>query len=1045
MTSPTLGSPEFDAVLSLSSLFEKDFSIDWLFSLIQKKASQIVSALEAGVNQSWLKGAGGGRYAFTDAKKRKAWQNTLTSEEQERLHRQIVDILARDLPEDENKATRLAHHLLRIKNGPKGCRWLLRASDIHLKTYRPEDAFECYSKILEDLSEANGKEADAIFSEVAIKYSKVSTARHNTNNVVSVLHEGIIRAGRWKEKKCQALLEMHLAKNEWLLSRYNNALRRFEKGWSLANELNDPALHRSATNFRTFFQYWQGRFRETVSAFEEVMPDVDEFPRGRFPLLAGLTVGHCYAQVGQVTQGLGMLDAIYRHCLERGDLYLASNAGVTMGAIMVDTRLLHEALEYLEVAVENAKLAHNNFMQILGLLTLSYAYYLIDDKKQCQGYLHQFVNQSSRVHVTEKVFPYLLELCLAMKQGKIPCIDGLELENEILQATRGKNVFMKGMAYRMQALLQEQKNLPRSVIARSLGLSLKWLKESGHLVETTRTMVNLAQNYLSLGDESKSEQMTQQAAKMLSSLNDKMIPVDLRYLTKGQPFGENILNEIFDLSDELSSARNDKERFQRILSAANMVTGAERSALFCWEAGTHAPKLKASRNLDSEEITLSRFRPSMEMIEEVAKSGKGCILGASLAKNGRSNLDGMIRSRISVPILHKNKTTGVLYHDNRLLSSVFDESDLRILSYFASLVAFALEHERARTEIDRLNRKLFDSELHSGETHIHEKSAEGIVGKSPAIITVLEQVKKVAKTDSTVLILGETGVGKELVARAIHRKSERREKSFVHVNCSAFPETLIDSEIFGHEKGAFTGAIRQKAGRFEMAHRGTLFIDEVGTLPLNVQIKLLRVLQDKKFEKLGGKETLYSDFRLIGATNQDLQEEVEKGRFRLDLFYRLNVFPIFIPPLRERKEDIPIIAKHFLRIYGAKVGRSFNGIPREELDKLMAHDWPGNIRELENVIERGTILSSRYGFEVPKFTTPSFTTGHPPEDFTLKGNERRHILWALEKTGWKVRGPGGTAEFLEIPPSTLEYRMKKLKINRPGKRGTGRKRSKRAI
>ena len=1033
MISATLGSAEFDGVLSLSSLFERDFSIDWLVSLNQKKASQVISAFEAGVNKGWLKSEGGGRYSFVDTKCRKAWRDTLNPEEKNQLHKQIFQILSNDLPEDDEKPIRLSYHLLQIKNDTTGCRWLLRAGNIHRKTYRPENALECYAKILEDLSAASGKEVDAAFSHVAIQYAKVSTARHNTNKVMSVLREGIIRAERWGEKKSQALLEMHLAKNEWLLSDYTGALKRFEKGASLADELNDPLLDRSAANFRMFFHYWQGRFKETVRAFEKVSPTVIKYPKGDFPLLAGLTVGHCYAQVGLVTQGLGMLDSLYRHCLEGGDLYLASNAGVTMGSIMVDTRLLHQAVEYLEEAIENAKLSHNSFMQILGFLTLAYAYYLIEDEKRCQVYLQQFLHHRSLVHVTANVFPYLLELCWAMEQGRLPSVTGLRLDDEIHRMIMGKNVFMKGMAHRMRAHLQKQNNQPHAAVAKSLLLSLKWLRESGHLVETVRTLVRLAQHYLVLGNDDKSEEMTHQATKLLLSLNEKMIPVDLKYLTKGQPFGKNILNEILNLSDELSSVRDNNERLQRILTSANVITGAERSALFCLENGNQAARLrlKASRNLDPEETTLSGFHSSMKMIEDTARSGKAGIQGARDAEDPHLHSNNTIRSRISVPIIFNNKIKGVLYHDNRLLSSVFDESDLKILSHFASLAAFCLEHDRTCGDLDRLNQKLVYYTTPSNGSPNHDNDAEGIVGKSPAIIKVLEQVNKVACTDSTVLILGETGVGKELVAEAIHRKSKRNGKPFVQVNCGAFPDTLIDSELFGYEKGAFTGAIRLGIGKFEMANGGTLFLDELSTLPLGFQVKLLRILQDQKFMRLGGKETIHSDFRLIGATNQNLQEEVRKGRFRLDLFYRLNVFPIFIPPLRERKEDIPIIAKHFMKVYGVKVGKAFHTLAPEELERLMTHDWPGNIRELENIIERGVILSPDYGFEVPSFATPSLNIGTPPEDLTLKGNERRHVLWALNRTGWKVRGPGGAAELLEVPPSTLEYRMKKLKIRRP--------------
>jgi transcriptional regulator with GAF, ATPase, and Fis domain len=250
--------------------------------------------------------------------------------------------------------------------------------------------------------------------------------------------------------------------------------------------------------------------------------------------------------------------------------------------------------------------------------------------------------------------------------------------------------------------------------------------------------------------------------------------------------------------------------------------------------------------------------------------------------------------------------------------------------------------------------------------------------------------------------------------------------------CSALPDSLIPSELFGHEKGAFTGAIRQQIGRFELADGGTLFLDEIGDLPLDVQVRLLRVLQTKEFERVGGSETHRSDFRLIAATNRHLQEEVKAGKFRADLYYRLNVFPIQVPPLRERQEDILLLAHYFLKIYAVKMGKTFEKIPAAEMEKLLRYDWPGNVRELENIIERGTILNSGPFFRVP--AELKFPTQQPfdsPSHLTFRENERRHLLWVLQKTGWKIRGPGGAAEILDMRPSTLASRMKKLGMKRP--------------
>jgi transcriptional regulator with GAF, ATPase, and Fis domain len=337
----------------------------------------------------------------------------------------------------------------------------------------------------------------------------------------------------------------------------------------------------------------------------------------------------------------------------------------------------------------------------------------------------------------------------------------------------------------------------------------------------------------------------------------------------------------------------------------------------------------------------------------------------------------------------------------------------------------------ANKEIRRLNKKLNDEKQYYKEEHIQSLNFKEIIGKSNGIQKILSQIEHVAESDATVLITGETGVGKELGARAIHRLSLRNAKPFIRVHCSALPENLIPSELFGHEKGSFTGASRQRIGRFELADTGSLFLDEMGEINPDIQTRLLRVLQTKEFERVGGTETLQSDFRLIVATNKNLRQEVENSRFRADLYYRLNVFPIHVPPLRERTEDIPLLANHFLKIHSKKTRKNFMGIDKKDMKSLIRYNWPGNIRELENVIERACILSGGLYPKIPDLESKYSPETRPTGSITLKEMEARHLRWALKKTAWKVRGPGGAAELLDINPSTLRFRMKKHGIVRP--------------
>jgi len=355
-----------------------------------------------------------------------------------------------------------------------------------------------------------------------------------------------------------------------------------------------------------------------------------------------------------------------------------------------------------------------------------------------------------------------------------------------------------------------------------------------------------------------------------------------------------------------------------------------------------------------------------------------------------------------------------------------------LLAAIAEQVALAIENLLAYEQIAALKARLEEENLYLQEEARAEKAFGDVVGETPAILGVLADVRKVAKTDSTVLVTGETGTGKELVVRAIHGLSARKDKLLVKVNCAALPAGVIESELFGHEKGAFTGALTRRAGRFELANRGTLFLDEIGDLPLELQAKLLRVLQDGEFERVGGTQTMKVDVRLIAATNRDLQQAVREERFRADLFYRLNVFPIVIPPLRKRLQDVPRLARHFAMLYSAKMGKHIGPPGPDVLDRLSTYSWPGNVRELQNVIERAVILSSKGRFELGEIAAaaPAAGGGGKQAARSLEDVEREHIVAVLEGTGWRVSGDRGAAKILGLKRTTLEARMKKLAIAR---------------
>lgn len=344
------------------------------------------------------------------------------------------------------------------------------------------------------------------------------------------------------------------------------------------------------------------------------------------------------------------------------------------------------------------------------------------------------------------------------------------------------------------------------------------------------------------------------------------------------------------------------------------------------------------------------------------------------------------------------------------------------------------ELEKTNEEIQALRDQLYKENVALREEIDITRMFEEIVGSSPALQSALSRVAKVAPTDSTVLITGETGTGKELIARAIHKRSQRSSRAFVSVNCAAIPRDLIASELFGHEKGAFTGATQRRLGRFESAEGGTIFLDEVGELPAETQIALLRVLQEREYQRVGGNEALKADVRVVAATNRDLQAAIAEGKFREDLFYRLNVFPIEVPPLRDRKEDIPLLVEYFVDRYASKAGKTIKGINKKSMELLQAYSWPGNIRELQNVIERSVIISDSENLSLDESwlgrRTPATESGTQPLSEKLAAQEKEMIEAALAESKGRVSGPLGAAAKLGIPQSTLDSKIKALKINK---------------
>jgi formate hydrogenlyase transcriptional activator len=391
-----------------------------------------------------------------------------------------------------------------------------------------------------------------------------------------------------------------------------------------------------------------------------------------------------------------------------------------------------------------------------------------------------------------------------------------------------------------------------------------------------------------------------------------------------------------------------------------------------------------------------------------------------------------LKSACSVPLTTRERILGTLLLC-RMTDEAWSAEDVEFLKQIGLQVAIAVENSLAYLELAEMKDRLATEKLYLEDEILLDHNFGNMVGEGPAFQSVLKNVQIVAPTDSSVLILGETGTGKELVARAIHELSARKKGSFVKVNCAAIPSSLLESELFGHEKGSFTGALAQKMGRFELAHQGTLFLDEIGEMPLELQPKLLRAIQDQEFERLGGNRTIRTNVRFVAATNRDLKAMVNENRFRADLYYRLHVFPLEVPPLRERREDIPLLTRYFVQRHAQRMGRNIETIPAAALEALTQYHWPGNIRELQNVIERSVILTAGSTLNI---AMPEFMESAAPGSLYTRNSsasqivERERILRALEEAKGQVGGPDGAAARLGLKRTTLQSRMRKYNIAR---------------
>jgi transcriptional regulator with GAF, ATPase, and Fis domain/tetratricopeptide (TPR) repeat protein len=838
------------------------------------------------------------------------------------------------------------------------------------------------------------------------------------------------------DRRSHGIILLHLGRLYYLSNMNAEMLKALLEGKQIVEELGDEDILFQSAEFVGLFYFMQGNYKQALIHYERASEwgklSENDIINPFAPVFFSLTA----LALGQFNRAITLLDIFHRIAIQKKQSSVATTLRAVLGYMLLTVQKDQEALYHLSVAHEDAK-KQKNALALYGVrLFKAYHNYLKGNLTEARDFFVKALDEAAHANIIRAyaAYPWVLEMLFEFDRRQVALPPDFSFEAATERVMQDINISLKGVLMRL--LAKRAAAMGESIEKRQsyLETALNYLTQSGSSVQLAKTRLELARLELTKKNRKKAAAYARAAWQGLPGYAKSLFPDDLQHLidtgSKG-PFLKSFLsagvvfNRFSETMEKLIPASDLKVIITRLVMTTNRFFSAERGGFFLLDktASKGSLKLLAAANMTELEVNSESFSPNIKLIMDVLRQNRA-IISKPLPTGGQHKPYGNSVA-LCFPITHDDNQQGVLYHDNSFLMDCFDFLDDQALVLLKNHLETLCRHiwEYCRSA-QKKNRQAFEKEIET-ETALKEN----IIGQSPAIRDLLNRAQRIADADSPILLQGETGVGKEIMARWIHKNSPRRDGAYVIIDSTTIAENLLESELFGHEKGAFTGADHQKAGRVELANRGTLFLDEVGELPLSIQAKLLRILEEKTFTRVGGSRVHRCDFRLIAATNRDLDKEVKAGRFRKDLFYRLNVLPLRIPPLRERKEDIALLAEHFLARYCKKLNRPQLQVTPAETSALLMYPWPGNVRELKNVIERGALLSNGHQLELQLATTTldpqSFSMSDMP---TMDELQRRYIVHVLKTTGGKIGGTTGAADILGMNRSTLYFRMKKLNM-----------------
>jgi transcriptional regulator with GAF, ATPase, and Fis domain len=906
---------------------------------------------------------------------------------------------------------------------------IIRANEAFNKGNHGDAWTELYRACMVLAVETDSVDSQALFISSCLELAQLGfLLGKNIYDITALLVKALNEAVLSGDRRSQALINLHLGRFYYFSQRRADAFDAFEKGRLEVEDLGDEDIQLRSAELIGMNYFTQGLFKDAYPYFEKGITYLESVENDMLThSLSPLFLAYCAAYMGNFHHAIGTLDYYRRFYMDRGNRQAATILRAALGIILLMIRKDHDAHFHLTRAESEAISNNNGLALYLSRGGLIYHMFQKGEVEKSYTLADQLFKETRGMGLRRQyASPMILEALYEYHRQGYQDIGGTNFNDELTKTLQEPNLFLRGVGLRLRAHDTLSQKGERERVREDLEKSREYLTRSGSAVQLAKTLVELARFELKEDNTEGARGFANLACKELGGYTKDFYPDDLQFLlrdkddiNKGHLADEDLLIQFMDIFQKTDPSLNLDSVFKQVVKSVNRLFGAERGGLFWFDQKTSkGPVLKAGHNLTISDLNNEDFRSNMALIFETCRTGQPRMVQAG----GTSGKDWPYQCKaiLSLPLEMEDRVMGVLYFDNSYTTGCFDllqDSYLKIISKTISkYIGGIYSHALKKKDVDRQKNNLAPS----------SESPE-IITQNSGMLKILEQTDRVSETQSTILILGETGIGKELLARRIHNKSRQAGNSFVIVDLTTIPESLVESELFGHEKGAFTGADSQKKGLIELAHEGTLFIDEIGDIPLPVQVKLLRLIQEKTLMRVGSTKTLFSNFRLVAATNRNLKRMVSEGTFREDLYYRIHVFPVKLPALRDRMDDVPLLARYFLKRLASKYHHPELTMTPDDDRCLTSHPWPGNIRELQNVMERAVLLSQNGKLDFNLQTGIKSFTSHPFEDLpTLEEIQRRYIRYVLEKTQGKKSGPDSACEILDMKQSTLFNRMKKL-------------------